>query len=82
MGREARACGPLFCVHQICRARGEQQIPRGNDRKNGKGKSEVGLDADGVGLLVDLVAFGAFAFEQSLEDAEQAGVPVAEDEEE
>ncbi len=30
---------------------------------------------------MDLVALGALAFEEALEDAEQAGVPVAEDEE-
>ena len=42
---------------------------------------EFVLDTDGVGLLVDLVAVGGLAFEEALEDAEQAGVPVTEDEE-
>ena len=43
--------------------------------------SSAELDADGVGLLVHLLASVAFALESPLKEAEETGVPVSEDEE-
>src|SRR5665213_1939439 len=44
-------------------------------------KRRTALNADGIRFLVDFLSAGAVALEAPLQQAEQAGVPVAQDEE-